>query len=168
VKVSVDRLFGSDVDAIEVDQVVRPSGELGERYPDGVRLTASIERITHGVYLEGNIDGSELETCARCLETFRRPTHIVVEETFSEDVAPSEAMFADVSPLIDRSIDVDALVEQLLEVDEPMAAICDARCKGICPICGANRNVTACACEERIVDERLAGLSKFLQERETN
>jgi uncharacterized metal-binding protein YceD (DUF177 family) len=168
VKISVDRLFGADVDAIEVDQVVRPAGDLGERYPDGVRLAASIGRISHGVYMEGSIDGNELETCVRCLENFRRPTHIDVEETFSEDVAPSEAIFADVSPLVDRSIDIDALVAQLLEVDEPLAATCDARCKGICPMCGANRNVVSCTCEERIIDERLAGLSRFIQERESN
>jgi uncharacterized metal-binding protein YceD (DUF177 family) len=168
VKIPVDRLFGSDVDAIEVDQVVRPAGDVGTRYPDGVRVVATIGRITHGVYMEGRVDGVETETCVRCLEEFRRPTSVDIEEAFSEDVAPEDALFSDVSPLVDRRIDLDELVAQLLEVDEPMAAVCDERCKGICPVCGGNRNVTNCDCKEPVVDERLAGLSRLLQERDNN
>lgn len=167
-KIPVDRLFGTDVEAIEVDQVVRPAGDVGARYPDGVRVLATIGRITHGVYMEGHIEGVETETCVRCLEDFKRPTRVAIEEAFSEDVAPKDALFSDVSPLVDRNIDLDDLVAQLLVVDEPMAAVCDERCLGICPVCGGNRNVTRCDCKEQVVDERLAGLSRLLQERDNN
>ena len=163
-KVSVERLFGSDVEAIEVDQDLQLPGDLGERYPAGVRLAAKITHITRGVYLEGTIDGTERETCVRCLEPFERHTHINVAEPFSEDVAPADAPFSDVAPLVDRLIDVDDLVTQLLEVDEPMAAVCRENCLGICSSCGANRNVESCNCATVIVDERLAGLAKFLEE----
>lgn len=167
-KIPVDRLFGTDVEAIEVDQVVRPAGDVGARYPDGVRVLATIGRITHGVYMQGHIEGVETETCVRCLEDFKRPTRVAIEEAFSEDVAPKDALFSDVSPLVDRNIDLDDLVAQLLVVDEPMAAVCDERCLGICPVCGGNRNVTRCDCKEQVVDERLAGLSRLLQERDNN
>jgi len=168
VKIPVDRLFGSDVEAIEVDQVVQLAGDVGARYPDGVRVVATIGRISHGVYMEGQVEGVESETCVRCLEAFKRPTRVAIEEAFSEDVAPKDALFSDVAPLIDRSIDLDDLVAQLLEVDEPMAAVCDERCKGICPVCGGNRNLTGCDCKEQVYDERLAGLSRLLQERDNN
>lgn len=168
VKIPVDRLFGHDVEAIEVDQVVRPAGDVGARYPAGVRVVATIEPITHGVYMEGHVEGVESETCVRCLEEFKRPTNVAIEEAFSEDVAPKDALFSDVSPLVDRSIDLDDLIAQLLEVDEPMAAVCDERCKGICPVCGGNRNLTDCDCKEQVYDERLAGLSRLLQERDNN
>ena len=167
-KIPVDRLFGNDVEAIEVDQVVRPPGDVGVRYPDGVRVVATIGRITHGVYMEGHVEGVEAETCVRCLEEFKRPTNVEIEEAFSEDVEPRDALFSDVTPLVDRRIDLDDLVAQLLEVDEPMAAVCDERCKGICPVCGGNRNVVDCDCKESIVDERLAGLSRLIQERDKN
>ena len=167
-KIPVDRLFGQDVEAIEVNQVVRVGGDVGSRYPDGVHVVATIEPITHGVYMEGSLEGVERETCARCLEEFQRRTRVRIEEAFSEDVAPKDALFSDVSPLVDRSIDLDELVTQLLEVDEPMAAVCDERCKGICPVCGSNRNVSGCECKEQVVDERLAGLAKLLQERDRN
>jgi DUF177 domain-containing protein len=168
VKIPVDRLFGADVEAIEVNQVVRLPGDVGLRYPQGVKVVAAVSRISHGVYMEGFVEGEETETCVRCLEQFNRHTRVTVEEAFSEDVAPEDAIFSEVSPLVDRSIDLDDLVSQLLEVDEPMAAVCDERCKGICPVCGSNRNVSGCDCKESIVDERLAGLARLLQEREMN
>ena len=50
----------------------------------------------------------------------------------------------------------------------PMQLVCSEDCKGICPVCGSNRNVSGCECKEQVVDERLAGLAKLLQERDRN
>lgn len=50
----------------------------------------------------------------------------------------------------------DILREQLL-LQLPMQRVCRADCKGICPVCGANRNEVACGCEESrkpVMDER--------------
>jgi uncharacterized protein len=168
VKIPVGHLFGTDVEAIEVNQVLRFTGDLGERYADGVRVVATIAPISHGVYMEGFVEGTETETCVRCLEQFVRATKVPLEEAWSEDVAPDDALVSDVSPLVDRTIDLDDLVVQLLEVDEPLAAVCDERCKGICSMCGCNKNVTVCSCEEHIVDERLAGLAHLMKERGQN
>jgi uncharacterized protein len=168
VKISVNRLFGSDVGALDVDQSVRPAGELKERYPNGVRVRAQIRGISHGVYLEGTLEGREHEMCARCLEAFSRNVSVPLLETYSEDVPESDALFSDVTPLLNREIDLGELVTQLLEVDEPIAAVCDERCRGICHICGGNRNVTVCACSEATIDPRLAGLARLLEERGTD
>jgi len=163
-KVSVERLFHPDVEAIEIDETIRPAGDLALRYPDGVHLSATISRIAHGVHMRGELTGVERETCVRCLEEFHRPTNIDVEETFSEDIAPHEDLYADVAPLVDRNIDLSDLVSQLLEVDEPMAAVCSPGCLGICPVCGGNRNAVTCKCEAHTVDVRLAGLARLRDE----
>lgn len=167
-KISVDRLFHPDVQSIELEQPLRLSGDLALRYPDGVHLSARITPIAHGVHMHGTLRGTERETCVRCLEPYSRPTEIDVEETFSEDVGREQDFYADVAPLVDRSIDLSDLVSQLLEVDEPLAAICSQSCLGICPICGANRNVVKCSCEARTVDARLAGLARLRDELEAN
>jgi uncharacterized protein len=171
VKVSVEPLFHPDVQAIEVDQQLRLSGELATRYPDGVHVKATITPIAHGAHMQGVLEGTESETCVRCLESFARPANIEIAETFSEDVGRHEDLYADVAPLVDRSIDLSDLVSQLLEVDEPMAAVCSDACRGICPMCGANRNVVTCGCEAHTVDARLAGLARLrdeLQARDAN
>jgi uncharacterized protein len=167
VKISVEPLFHPNVEAIEVDQKLRLSGELATRYPNGVHVNATITPIAHGVHMQGMLEGTEAETCVRCLEPYARPTKIEIAETFSEDVGRDEDLYADVAPLVDRSIDLSDLVSQLLEVDEPMAAVCSASCRGICPMCGANRNVVACGCEAHTVDARLAGLARLRDELQT-
>jgi uncharacterized protein len=166
VKISVDRVFYPEVEAIEVAQPLRLAGDLAERYPGGVYVDARITHIAHGVHMQGTLSGVEREVCVRCLEAFDRPTSIEIEETFSEDVHADEDFWADVAPLVDRSIDLSDLVSQLLEVDEPMAAICSETCRGICPVCGVNRNVVACTCEGHTPDERLAGLARLRDELE--
>ena len=168
VKIPVDRLFHPDVQAIEVDQQLRLNGDLATRYPEGVHISARITPITRGVHMQGTLEGTEAETCVRCLETFARPATIAIEETFSEDVGRDQDFYADVAPLVDRSIDLSDLVSQLLEVDEPMAAICRPSCLGICPVCGANRNAASCGCEAHTPDARLAGLARLRDEMQAN
>ena len=174
VKISVERLFSHDVDTIEIDERLALRGDLKERYPKGVRVGAKISKISRGVFVEGVVDGVERETCVRCLEPFHRSTHVEIAEPYSEDVKAEDAQFSDVAPLIDREIDLDALVSELLEVDEPMAAVCGEACLGICPVCGANRNLERCTCSNRarateveVRDSPFAGLAKFIQERES-
>jgi uncharacterized protein len=39
-----------------------------------------------------------------------------------------------------------------------MKPLCRADCRGLCPVCGGNKNVTECRCETRGTDPRLAPL----------
>ncbi len=165
-KISVDPLFHSDVQTIEVEQLVRLSGELGLRYPDGAHMTATISHISHGVHMQGTLGGVEREVCARCLEPFARPTNIEISETFSEDVGKDEDFYSEVSPLVDRSIDLTDLVSQLLEVDEPIAPVCSDWCRGMCGSCGTNLNLGPCTCAQNNDDPRLAGLARLRDELE--
>ena len=163
-KIAVDRLFQPDTEAIEVDAPLRPSGDLADRYPAGVRVVARVTPIAHGVHMTGSLTGTEHETCSRCLERFERPIRIQVEETFSEDAGHEPDFYSAVAPLVDRRIDLSDLVSQLLEVDEPMAAVCSPSCRGLCAGCGANRNAGDCGCEAHSVDARLAGLARLRDE----
>jgi uncharacterized protein len=40
----------------------------------------------------------------------------------------------------------------------PMKPLCRADCQGLCPACGANRNVAPCTCAPKPPDPRLAVL----------
>ena len=75
-KISVESLFHPDVEAIEVDQELRLSGDLATRYPEGVHVKAMIAPIAHGVHMQGTLEGKESETCVRCLEQFARGAKI--------------------------------------------------------------------------------------------
>ena len=44
----------------------------------------------------------------------------------------------------------------------PMKPLCRPDCRGLCPECGTNLNVTTCSCEPRWTDPRLTGLREWL------
>jgi len=51
----------------------------------------------------------------------------------------------------------DLVREQVL-LSLPMQRVCSEACKGICPICGANRNETNCSCQPHLADDRWMAL----------
>jgi len=45
------------------------------------------------------------------------------------------------------AIDLTQLVEDSILLHLPMRHLCDVNCQGLCPVCGADRNVTQCSCD---------------------
>jgi uncharacterized protein len=59
-------------------------------------------------------------------------------------------------------IDVGLSIRDEILINVPMSPICQPDCAGICPICGANRNATPCACEKQPLEtSKLGGLAKI-------
>ena len=56
----------------------------------------------------------------------------------------------------------DILREYVL-LSMPMHPVCNEACRGICPVCGGNRNVEACGCELKADDDRWAALKRLQQ-----
>ena len=54
----------------------------------------------------------------------------------------------------------DILREQIL-LALPMQRVCSEDCKGICPVCGRNRNETRCDCRIESIDDRWGALRKL-------
>ena len=54
----------------------------------------------------------------------------------------------------------DVLREQILLM-LPMQRVCREDCKGICPICGKNRNESDCHCTATMADDRWSSLKQF-------
>lgn len=53
-------------------------------------------------------------------------------------------------------LDVDALARDILIGNWPAKILCKEDCKGICPVCGQNRNVRECGCDSFVPDPRMA------------
>ena len=54
----------------------------------------------------------------------------------------------------------DVIKEQIL-LALPMQRVCREECKGICPVCGANRNEVACECHVKPADDRWTALKNL-------
>jgi uncharacterized protein len=140
------------------------------------------------VILEVRVSAVMEMTCGRCLEPFTLPVYEDVRTRFvppaefakvtaetaardgglesgdsGEEEAESEAN-ADVVGLAeyrDDKIDLTDVVREQLYLALPMKPLCREECKGLCPVCGVNRNRETCTCQEVWVDPRMAALKKW-------
>ncbi len=121
--------------------------------PEGVHLTGRIERTGEEYLLRGDLKGSVVTTCARCLEPATLPLDVPVIVTYAETEAPAgkeeDAEDEDILPIEDGVIDVGSEIRDELLLALPMRPLCREDCAGICPTCGVNRNLTPCDCAGR-------------------
>jgi uncharacterized protein len=128
---------------------------------DGVALHLVVDG--QDVLVTGEIDATVPLTCGRCLEEFRVPVRAIVDTRYvpRPTTADDHELAADDLDLdfYDHDeLNLDALVETETTLALPMKPLCRPDCRGLCPVCGGNRNVTPCACEQRSPDPRLAAL----------
>jgi uncharacterized protein len=46
----------------------------------------------------------------------------------------------------DFTVPFDPLIDEQVQLEIPMRALCRDDCRGLCPECGADRNVAPCTC----------------------
>lgn len=112
------------------------------------------------------------QPCSRCLEPATSPVTVELADEFFQTLdmgtgtslrTPDDAK-ADPAVLIDghHEIRLDDLVRQYLVSWAPMHPLCGEDCAGLCPRCGHNLNLGACACPPD-VDPRLSALGDLLK-----
>jgi uncharacterized protein len=153
-------------DEIEYDRDVMQSSVL--------HAEGSAKLLNHSfgeIRVEGKLSVTMRATCDRCLETVAFP----VESQFDLVYVPADNAKAGGEDEIDQAgIEVgyyegnglrlnDALREVVL-LALPMQLVCSQACKGICPVCGQNRNQHDCACQPQALDDRWSKLKEFRAE----
>ncbi len=98
--------------------------------------------------------------CDRCLEHFEREdaqsySHVLVLSLNGEDT--EEFVL-----LTDATLNLTELVTSDLVLSIPVKLLCSDDCKGLCQVCGANKNHTACSCKTKTIDPRLKALEQLL------
>lgn len=128
------------------------------------------------INIHGNVDTTLTIPCSRCLKDGRFPVHLELEEHLPiDDVLhpnrppdpDAEVYDTDISSIVylDQGrpiLDLDELLRQLIVSEVPIRTLCSEDCAGLCPVCGANKNETACACEEQNTNSPFAGLATLL------
>jgi uncharacterized protein len=115
------------------------------------------------VFVRGRLVATVPQTCGRCLETF--PAHVevpvdvrLVPRPTGGDSVELDADDLDVDFYADDRLDLGRVVETETTLALPMKPLCRPECRGLCAVCGANRNVVPCTCAPRPPDPRLAAL----------
>lgn len=136
-------------------------------------LSADIEILpqAEGILFRGRITGKVALPCDRCAND----SIVLLDqrfdsyESFPADVLPGahakagEDLFGDVDEAVIRNaahgrgveINPAALVWEEFSLALPIKPLCGEDCKGLCPVCGINRNSETCSCESERGDPRL-------------
>jgi uncharacterized protein len=124
---------------------------------EALRLDGVLESLVDGVLVRGTLSARIDVACARCLSPFGIDAAAEIAELYTEPGPDAE----EVEPgyeVRDGSIDLDALVRDALLPLLPVAPVCRPDCRGLCPTCGADRNVEDCSCAEPVRDTRWGAL----------
>jgi uncharacterized protein len=120
------------------------------------------------VHIKGRIR-VEIETeCDRCLgrasfhidtpiDLYYRPLDTTADEQEKAiDEGEAEIGFYEMPGL-----QLEDIVREQVLFALPMQRVCSETCKGICPVCGSNRNETNCDCRLKTSDDRWKALKDF-------
>jgi uncharacterized protein len=160
-------------EAFQPGQIDFAGGESGEELeqltPLETKGSAELLPNTDGeLRIQGRLRVEVDAQCDRCLgrarfsldqqfDLFYRPmSFIAKEEEIEIDEGEAEIGFYEGSGLELE----DVLREQVL-LALPMQRVCSEACKGICPVCGGNRNETDCGCRVETADDRWGALKNL-------
>jgi uncharacterized protein len=133
-----------------------------------VRVRGSVERNGETVDLTARLNATVRLSCARCLEYFDLPVdREFVLRLVAEEPGPATAKAADADDTLFQApegrADLGEIATEQIYLSLPMKPVCREDCKGLCPACGANRNVDECGCPQEPEDLRLAPLRELQQ-----
>jgi uncharacterized protein len=127
-----------------------------------------VNRKSYEVQLRGTVRARAEVDCDRCLGSVLIPiaSDFDVKYISSDDYRATETVELqeeDLSVAVfeDATIDIDELVREQVLLALPARALCTEECKGLCPVCGSNKNSQDCACETRERDPRWSGLQNI-------
>jgi len=106
--------------------------------------------------------------CSRCSESYPFDLfsdfdllYLPIEKMTSEVELELKDKDANIAYYSEDRIELLELLQEQVLLALPMKPICSEECKGLCPSCGANLNVSSCNCQAASIDPRLEKLKQI-------
>ena len=156
----VDRVFrASAVGSDETFELAAP-----------VELALRVRKDGDKYCVLGRLVTTVRRECCRCLVPFDVPTTVDIDVRYLPNrvnTGEGEHEISDEDLSIafyrDDEIDLGGLVREQLHLAAPMKPLCSEGCRGLCPVCGIDRNRDACGCDTAWRDPRLEALQSFVR-----
>jgi uncharacterized protein len=160
-----------EIREVRFDETFEPGqidfSETGLRQGSAIRARGSAKVLdnTDGqIRIQGRYTGVMETECDRCLaraaypldksfDLFYRPPPNVIVDEMKIDEEETEIGFYE-----GLGLELADVIEEQILLAMPMQRICREDCRGICPVCGVNRNETACDCHAKPGDDRWIAL----------
>lgn len=138
----------------KADSDLRKAGLAGT-----VEVKGIIEQDEGLLIVNGEVIATAIIECSRCLNSVRYPLRSGFMQVYSET-----GEGADVLPIRGDEVDLTVPVKESVLLELPIKVLCKEDCKGICPVCGSDRNIVQCGCRQDIADPRMQKLKELLKE----
>ena len=122
--------------------------------------------IVADIRLKGTYAGRFRVPCARCIEPVDIPLSSEFDLIFrpigADSEAPERSITApetEIGYYQEDSLALEDVLREQVLLALPVRTLCKPDCKGLCPRCGANRNLQPCNCDAGPSDPRWEALS---------
>jgi uncharacterized protein len=168
---------------VELASLERQGGKFAHNYEPGElelnedrikiaappRISGRIQQSDAKITVTGEVQAELQLECDRCLKSLSIPVSSAFEVEY---VTPDVYQAGQGTELLDEDlslsvfdgavVDIDELVREQLLLALPAQVLCREDCKGLCPVCGGDRNLKDCQCQEVDIDPRWAGLKEVV------
>lgn len=142
-------------DVVHVEHTYNPKALDVEfvdlHYSKPLTLEGEVEKGHDLLTFRGRLISETELICGRCLKRMNNP----VDKDFE--------LFYETKGL--DVVDTTDDIREILILDHSLSYVCSEACRGLCPVCGANRNETACQCETPSGHESLARLKDIWEKK---
>jgi len=130
-----------------------------------VEFIGNLENINGVLRVVGSLKAEYKNTCSRCLENLKGGLSLDIHESIVEDGSDDDP---DVYTYKDGIADIGRIAQDNIILNMPMRLICSEDCKGLCPLCGVNLNVSQCDCGKDHFDSRFSKLEGYFKDKKPN
>ena len=130
-------------------------------------VNAEAELAGKEIRIHGHISGTLEAACDRCLEQTEIPVNLEFDLPYRpmEEIAHEEEVEVGEDELkigffSGDGVNLSDVVREQVLLAVPMKVVCRPDCRGLCPVCGVNRNVKQCGCSLQHEDSPFAFLKK--------
>ena len=118
----------------------------GDKFTSDAEVKGYFEYLDEQLHLVASASVQLLCVCDKCGEEFETTLNFPVEETFVEQYnLHDDESFVIING---TSVEIDEVVANNLLLSLPTKMLCKTDCKGLCQICGKNKNYYTCNCEQ--------------------
>lgn len=148
-------------------QQLLPAGDDCGLHVRKIEVRCLVEKVLKNVSIKGRIEAEGELECCRCLEPFDFPVEVEFKYvlTPAEDLEEGELELTpedlEYSHYTGDVIDLDQLIVEQIVLEVPIKPLCDDSCKGLCPVCGINRNRETCDHESEQASSPFSRLKDF-------
>lgn len=168
-KIDVSKIYNGEVTEIPFCFTVVPEGTESDdlTFAEPIKVEGRVYEKARGrdkaesyVELAFSESGDYATHCARCFKPLTR--HFETERVYGLTKKLASEDSEEYIEVPDSLLDIEELARTVLYLELPSRVLCKEDCKGLCPMCGADKNERDCGCKIDTGANKLADLKKLL------